>query len=223
MPDLRPALNNLYSALLEDSEDNVKRKYIDARDALFDMYKDVDGRITNEIDACKFGTLQRCLMTVIAAPDIDKRRDNICSAITSINSFKRHFVGRQAKVLDFLRKVERNINRTKFFAGIILEGLEENTQGNWDRTNFYYNNRLLALENEAWRQLAREIRQREARGASAILDGDHDLDDEVYSDGTTPLTDMDKTEIMNYVNEVGVTDAERDEYRNWRSNQNRRS
>lgn len=121
MPSLQSALNDFYNALLGDSVEEVEDKFKVTKNVLVNIYKNSDGTITDH-NAMKFGILQTVLALVGVSANFRERAWSTAFGIQVIERLGKHFVGNKAKVIAFLKKVNRNIEKSNCFQNIRLEG-----------------------------------------------------------------------------------------------------
>lgn len=125
MSGLRSALNHFYNALLNDEPSNVQKSYNAAINALIDIYGKKGGdKLMTGHDTEKLKLLANALCAVAVAGTVNERYRTTEYCIKAIESLGKHFVGTKAQILAFLKKVKKNVNKTKYFTNIELSGIE---------------------------------------------------------------------------------------------------
>lgn len=105
---LRNLLNNLYSALEKGPKSSIESAFEKIGKELLSIYKD---------NPDKAKKLLNIIKEVILATDSDKMKKACKNGINQINKNKRHWIGTQWTVINFLKKVETsnramlNLNR----------------------------------------------------------------------------------------------------------------
>lgn len=127
--ELKNKLDDLYDALLKNSESNVKNKFKKVRDALVNVYlvdanKNADGTFTTHSMRC-FLILQSAVFSTVVSADSNQR---IWATSYTIKFIKRSGVligvRESSVVVEFLKNIRDHVNETKFFKDISVETYE---------------------------------------------------------------------------------------------------
>ncbi len=131
--ELKNKLDNLYDALLENSESNVKNEFKKVRDALVNAYlvdanKNTDGTFTDQ-SAESFGILQGAVVSAVVPADSDQRIWATSFMIKLIKRFRELLNGEGRVVEEFLKKIRQHVNETKFYKNIRLDTYKVDENG----------------------------------------------------------------------------------------------
>lgn len=126
--ELKSKLDDLYDALLENSESNVKNKFKKVRDALVNVYlvdanKNADGTFTTRSMRC-FLILQSAVFSTVVSADSNQR---IWATSYMIKIIKRSIAlldSGGSVVVEFLKKIRQHVNETEFFKDIPVDTYE---------------------------------------------------------------------------------------------------